>query len=146
MTLWCTRTSVRRKPAGGSEQRWRKTQIVARTSGHPSRCRWTAGERASSRDARDILVSERVQSAFQCVGRRVVWKKSNAANLGICRLGTADCSRRSIRPRTLNRTNRRALCGRRKWLEWEEQDGTGGQSETGTRGVWKQSCAQTTDW
>ena len=43
---------------GGSEQRWRKTQIVARTSGHPSRCRWTAGKRASSRDARDILVSE----------------------------------------------------------------------------------------
>ena len=36
--MWCTRTSVRRKPAGGSEQRWRKTQIVARTSGHPSRC------------------------------------------------------------------------------------------------------------
>ena len=33
---------------------WRKTKIVARTSGHPSRCRWMAGERASSRDARDM--------------------------------------------------------------------------------------------
>ena len=54
--LWCTRASVRRKPAGGSEQRWRKTQLVARTSGNSSRCRWTAGERASSRDARDTAL------------------------------------------------------------------------------------------
>ena len=40
-------------------QSWsQRLKIVAETSGHPSRCRWTAGERASSRDARDILVSE----------------------------------------------------------------------------------------
>ena len=53
-------------------QSWsQRLKIVAETSSHPSRCRWTAGERASSRDARDILVSKRNQSAFQSVGRRV---------------------------------------------------------------------------
>ena len=37
-------------------QSWsQRLKIVAETSGHPSRCRWTAGERASSRDARDIF-------------------------------------------------------------------------------------------
>ena len=37
-------------------QSWsRRLKIVAESSGHPSRCRWTAGERASSKDARDIF-------------------------------------------------------------------------------------------
>ena len=53
-------------------QNWsQRLKIVAKASGHPSRCRWTAGQRASSRDARDILVSKPSQSASQCVGRRV---------------------------------------------------------------------------
>ena len=37
-------------------QSWsQRLKIVVETSGHPSRCRWTAGERASSRDARDSV-------------------------------------------------------------------------------------------
>ena len=67
-----------------------RLKIVAESSSHPSRCRWTAGERASSRDARDKLVSELNQSAYQCVGRRVsfvkiersIWKSAG----GGCRL------------------------------------------------------------
>ena len=62
-------------------QSWsRRLKIVAETSDHPSRCRWTAGKRASSKDARDILVSKPNQSAYQSVGRRVVCMKSNAAS------------------------------------------------------------------
>ena len=47
-------------------QSWsQRLKIVAETSSHPSRCRWTAGERASSRDARDKLVSKLNQSAVR---------------------------------------------------------------------------------
>ena len=51
---------VRVCPFGGSlqvvAQSWsQKLKIVAETSDHPSRCRWTAGKRASSRDARDMM-------------------------------------------------------------------------------------------
>ena len=72
-------------------KRWRKTQIVARTSGHPSRSRWTAGERASSRDARDILVSElHLVGSLECrlQGGLVVIERSKLGNLqmGNCRL------------------------------------------------------------
>ena len=83
VTVWCTRTSVRRKPAGGSEQRWRKTQLVARTSGHSSRYRWTAGERASSRDARDILVSElHLVGSLECRSQGAWGKKRAAKYIG----------------------------------------------------------------
>ena len=52
-------------------QSWsQRLKIVAETSGHPSRYKWTTGERASSRDARDILVSK-----LQPVGSIVCWSQ-----------------------------------------------------------------------
>ena len=51
--------------------RWsQKLKIAAKTSSHPSHCGWTAGKRASSRDARDILVSKR-----QPVGKLECWSQ-----------------------------------------------------------------------
>ena len=54
----CETCGVRVCPCGGSLQvearSWSlRLKIVAGKSDHPSRCRWTAGKRASSRDARD---------------------------------------------------------------------------------------------
>ena len=58
------------RPCGGSLQvevkHRRKTKIVARTSGHPGRCRWATGERASNRDAHDSLVML-TNSLFFCL-------------------------------------------------------------------------------
>ena len=56
VTLWCTRMSMWRKPAGGSTTLEPELKIVAEASDHPSRCRWTTGKRASSRDARDTYL------------------------------------------------------------------------------------------
>ena len=53
-----------------------RLKIVAERSSHSSRCRWTAGERVSSRDTRDILVSEPSQSAAWSVSRRQFWSKN----------------------------------------------------------------------
>ena len=52
----------------------------------------------------------------------------------------AECSRRTIRLRTLKRTNQCALRGERKSVERGEKDENGGQGETGTRGE-EECCA-----
>ena len=66
------------------EQSWSQPlKIVAETSSHPSRCRWTAGERASSRDARDILVSElHLVGSLECRSQAVLGKKRAAKHIG----------------------------------------------------------------
>ena len=65
-------------------QSWsEKLKIVTESSGHPSRCRWTAGERASSRDARDILVSElHLVSSLECRSQVVLEENRAASYIG----------------------------------------------------------------
>ena len=52
----------------------------------------------------------------------------------------AERSRRTIRLRTVKRTNQRALGGKRERVECGEKDGNGGQRETGTRG--EEECCE----
>ena len=78
---------VRVRPCGGNLQvevhSWRqRLKIVAGRSSHPSRCRWTAGERVSSRDTRDILVSElHLVGSLECRSQAVLGQNEQPSQL-----------------------------------------------------------------
>ena len=63
---------------------WRqRLKIVAERSSHPSHCRWTAGERVSSRDTRDILVSKlHLVGSLVCRSQVVLGTKRAANYIG----------------------------------------------------------------